>query len=408
MPPGRVHDFVQFAASILIQRFRDVRAEDVILHLDAAFVHRGRAFVGPSLPELAIQEVGEPQFLAEMADGMPLRQEVAVVADVAEHVEAQRLVADLEAAHQPLNVADDLVLHHQHRQRRRLIDARDAQVSEDVGARHRAASERDAGFQARLRVGELAVGEADVDVDGQPVVLAHLRHRDRHQRLLRPGEDELRRAHIKRVRDAAVADGHAGADKLRDAHTRQDFGVLLGQRARERAGRRRADLRHRPDGHGQVEARRLEEQVDAVEGELERADGFEEGVGERVLHRVCLAARDGGQRFQHVMRRRPVVEPEVDGFRGVLHLFDGDGDAAIAHGQFVRVCHRADEGDMRQRVAQPRGRGDVVQRDGAALRVGVVVHPEGLARHRVVVPRADAVPRLLCAVTTVERERFSR
>ena len=334
---------------------------------------------------------------------MLLADEAPTRADLVDDIEAEGVVAEVELPQRALDEPDDLVLEDEHIQRRRLVDARDAHVAEDIGPRRGPKGQRQRGLEARLRVNALGVGQADVDVDRQSVGLADLGHRYAEDRLLGPREDELRGAHVKCMRYAAVADRRAFLNELHYADAGQDLRVLLGQRPRHRARRRQPHLRHRPDGHGQVQPRRLEEAVDAVERESKWADGLQERVAGGTLPGGVLASAKGDAHIYEVLRRGPVVEPEGDGLRGVSELLGHDLDASHGRRHIISVRHRPHDVDVPQRIAEPRRRRHIAQPRGPATPARLL-DPVGLAGDAVVVALANSELGRLLEVPAVDRE----
>ena len=96
------------------------------------------------------------------------------------------------------------------------------------------------------------------------------------------------------------------------------------------AGAESAHLRHRADGHGQVEPRGLEEQVDAVEREAQRADRLQERVAERFFGGVFFIASQRDQDIVEVYWRARSWNQNVIGFVVFLIMRRRDFDAAIA------------------------------------------------------------------------------
>ena len=126
------------------------------------------------------------------------------------------------------------------------------------------------------------------------------------------------------MRNAAITDGHAGPNQLRDANARKDLRILLRNGSREGSRSGHADLGHRADGNWQVEPCSLIQQINAVVGETKRADRFEERISDGVFLGIRFTPGQGDENLDQVMRGSAVVKPESDGLCGMAQHRRGD------------------------------------------------------------------------------------
>jgi hypothetical protein len=203
--------------------------------------------------------------------------------------------------------------------------------------------------------------------------------------------------------DPAIADRHAGTDQLRDTYAREDLGILLRESARKGARGRQAGLRHGADWHGEIQSRSLVERVDPVEGEAQRADRFEKGIGKRALARRLFAATHCHHDVAHDARHEAIVEPQPQRLRGVAEHLRHTGGRPVLRRQLVRVGHGAGDGQVGKGVGQPRGGGGVFGA-GIAPLTRLVVDPQRLPGDGVVVALPLSKNRPLLSVATVDSE----
>ena len=98
--------------------------------------------------------------------------------------------------------------------------------------------------------------------------------------------------------------------------------------------------------------------------------------------------------------------PERDRLGRVPEHLDADGDAADCGGEFMRIRHGARDGDLVERIAEPRGGLDVLERGIAAI-PSEGVHPRGFAGDGIVIAPPDAEGGSSGQVAAIDRELFA-
>ena len=197
--------------------------------------------------------------------------------------------------------------------------------------------------------------------------MPQLHRRRRDQPRFRVAPQRRNRPHIHHCQPPAVDDGQAGADKLRQHNGGQILGVLQGQRARQRHGCGRADLRTGQRAKRQPQPRHLQNRAGVVGRKGQRANG-----GNADGHLRPIAKDD----LQHLEQQARLVgrlhAGAVDRLGRVAHRFGKHDQGHRLGGDILRRVHRRHGGRVGQGIQQARAGSHVSAHGRARLATGPV------------------------------------
>ena len=220
------------------------------------------------------------------------REEVTERADPGNVVHRHRLVVDGDAADRELDHPRDLVVHDQLAKVEGDARFDHPRPVDLVGACQRRKESGEGLLVTGLRVTELGVRLQPGDETGEQVAAGDLGAGGAEQRELRRAHAGCRELQVHGRGGGPVGDRAATLHQLRE----RDAGEHLGIVQHERAGE---GDRGRSSGHGHAEdrvrapgARRLDDHLGGVPGQLERADRADAEADERAAAELVLAAGD--------------------------------------------------------------------------------------------------------------------
>ena len=241
-------------------------------------------------------------------------EEVAAGTDLADGVERQGVVVDLDRLHGLGHHLQHLgVQHHLLEGGAEPALQPAGAVIDHVGAAHHGAPDRHLALVRGLRVG----GVAGVRVGGavrQPVAPRQLPGDQLRLAVLRRAEGGRAGAHVDVGGEGAVDGGRAGPHRLHQRDAGQRLGVLLRQRRRQRHRRHRPHQRERRHHHALAPARHGDQAIRhrPVESarRVDRDDGERAGIVGELLARQAAGDRDHVDAVERPSRadRRVVVD----------------------------------------------------------------------------------------------------